>query len=98
VNDGHGATGAAGSELLAKCSDLTQRDRSVIQPTGVNRNRVPTMNRVERIFRGEGGARGLDTVEARPKKSLKLVALVLLLKHKQSAKRIAEDNFIFAAD
>src|SRR5205823_2667832 len=29
-----------------------------------------------------------------PKKSLKLSALALLLKHKQSAKRIAEDDFI----
>src|SRR5437870_10292044 len=33
-----------------------------------------------------------------PKKSVKLSALALLLKHKQSAKRIAEDDFIIVAD
>jgi hypothetical protein len=33
-----------------------------------------------------------------PKKSVKLVALALKLKHKQTAKRIAEDDLIFVAD
>src|SRR5947208_10674839 len=71
VNDGHGATGAAGSELLAKGADLAGRERGVIKAAGVNCDRVPAMNRVERIFWRQRGARRLNAVKARSKEITK---------------------------
>src|SRR6202011_3473029 len=67
VNNSHRATGATGSELLAKCPDLAGRYWCVIKAAGVNRDRVPAMNGVERVFRCQGGARRLHSVEARTK-------------------------------
>ena len=67
VNDGHGATSAAGSELLAKDAQFAGRHRCVIKPAGVNRDRVPAMNGVERIFWRQRGACRPRAIEARAK-------------------------------
>ena len=65
VHDGHGATGASGSELLAKGANFTGRDRGVIESAGVDGDLVPAMNRIERVFRGLICASGLRAAEAR---------------------------------
>src|SRR5205814_9577307 len=65
VDDGHRAAGASGSELLAKSPDFTGRYWRVIETAGVNRDRVPAMNGVSRIFWSQRGARGLHAVKAR---------------------------------
>ena len=65
VNDGHGAAGAAGSELFAKGADFTERERGVIESAGVDGDLVPAMNRIERILRGLICASGLRAAEAR---------------------------------
>ena len=52
VDDGHGATRAARSQLFAKGANFTGRDRGVIESAGVDGNLVPPMNRIERILRG----------------------------------------------
>ena len=67
VNDSHGATGAAGSELLAKDAQFAGRHRCVIKPAGVNRDRVPAMNGVERIFWRQRVACRPRAIEARAK-------------------------------
>ena len=67
VDDGHGATGAARSKLLAKGADFARRKRGVIESAGINRDRVPAVNGVERIFWREAGASRLDAIEARAK-------------------------------
>jgi len=71
VNNGYRAAGASWTELFAKCPDLAGRYRRVIETAGVNRDRVPAMNGVERIFWRQRGARRLNAVKARSKEITK---------------------------
>ncbi len=71
VDNGHGATGATGPKLLAKGAQFARRHRCMIQSAGVNCDRVPAMNRVERIFWRQCGARRLHAVKARSKEITK---------------------------
>ena len=65
VNDGHGAAGAGRSQLLAEGAYFAGRDWGVIKSTGVYSDRVPAMNRIERILWRKRGARRLHAVEPR---------------------------------
>src|SRR5207302_7928077 len=62
VNDCHRATGPGRSELFAKGPDLAEGDGSVIESAGINGDRVPAMNGIERIFWRERGARRLRAI------------------------------------
>src|SRR5207302_9467677 len=68
AHDRNRATGASWSKLFAESPHFSGSDRSVIESAGVDGDCVPTMNGINRVFWGESGARGLDTVEARAKK------------------------------
>src|SRR5262249_8338031 len=49
MNNGHGPGSPAGSELLAKNARITRRHRRMIESRGIDRDFVPTMDRIRII-------------------------------------------------
>ena len=50
MHDGHGAAGPTRPELLTEDAGITRRDRGMIETARVDRDFVPTMNRIEAVF------------------------------------------------